>query len=109
VIFPAIEVGPGPVNVKVKALSVEGSIALLNVALIPALGATEIAPLPGVVEVTTGAVLFGPTPVVKVQVKATANAFPARSVAPVVIVAVNNTPVARALLGVNVAVAPTMD
>ena len=81
----------------------------MNVALIPALGATIVAPLAGVVEVTVGAMPSGPEPVVNVQVKAAANGFPARSSAPVVIVAVNNTPAARALVGVNVAVAPTLE
>ena len=104
-----MEVGPGPVSVKVAALSVEGSIALLNVALIAALGGTSVAPVPGVVEITAGAVPSGPEPVVKVQVNAPASGFPARSWAPVVIVAVNNTPAARALAGVNVAVAPTVE
>jgi hypothetical protein len=47
--------------------------------------------------------------VVKVQVNAPAKGFPARSVAPVVIVAVNNTPVVRGLVGVNVAVTPTLE
>ena len=104
-IFPLTGVEPGPVKVKVVPLSVDGSIALLNVALIPALGA-EVAPLAGVMSVIAGAVLSGPTPVVKVQVCAIASGFPAKSLAAVVIVAVNKTPVANALVGVNVAVAP---
>src|ERR1700722_2656024 len=103
-----MEAGPGPTSVKVAGVRVAGSIALLNDALMPALGATIAAPLAGVVEVIAGAVASGPEPVVKVQVNATANGFPARSLAPVVIVALNNTPAARALAGIKIAVAPTV-
>src|SRR5579863_165050 len=104
-----MEVGPGPTSVKVAGLSVAGSIAALKVALIAALGGTEMAPLPGVSEVTVGAVPIGPEPVVKVQVNVAASGFPARSSAPTVILAVNVTPALRALFGVKVAVAPTAE
>jgi hypothetical protein len=63
----------------------------------------------GLVEVTVGATLSGPSPVVKVQTKLLARLFPDRSWTPVVIVAVYVTPVARALLGVNVAVSPIVE
>lgn len=105
-IFPVIEIGPGLIRVKVPALRVEGSIALLKVALIAELGATALAPLAGLVKVTVGAVESGPEPAVKVQVNADAIGFSERSLAPVLIIAVYNTPAVNALLGVNVAAAP---
>jgi hypothetical protein len=85
---------------------VEGSIASLNVALAAALRATSGSVSTGLVEVTVGAALSGPAPLVKLQVKALPNGFPARSSAPVVIFAVKTELIARALLGVKVAVVP---
>ena len=109
-IFPVIGVeAVVSTRVNVAGLSVEASIALLNVALTDALVLTPEAPLAGVVRVIVGALVSGPEPVVKAQVKSTRSAFPARSLTPVVIVAVNNVPAARALLGENVALAPVME
>ena len=105
--LPAIE--PEPLSVNVCGLSVAGSIALLKVALMAALGGTIAIPLPGVVRVIVGAVVSRPEPVVKVQLNAAANGLPARSLVPVLIVAVNKTPAARGLLGVNFALAPTAE
>ena len=62
---------------------------------------TLVAPLLGTVEVTVGVDV-----VVKVHAKLVASAAPPASFAPVVIVAVNNVPFARAAVGVNVAVVP---
>jgi hypothetical protein len=88
---------------------VEGSIALLNVALAAALRDTLLTPSAGVVEITVGAVLSGVAPVVKVQVNGLPNAFPARSWTPDAIVAVYVMLIARALFGVNVAVVPMVE
>jgi hypothetical protein len=82
---------------------------LLNVALIDALVGTAVAELAGVVRVIVGAIWSGPEPVLKVQMNAIANGFPARSVAPVVIVAINCVLAARALAGENVAVVPMVE
>jgi len=65
--------------------------------------ATPVAPLNGTVETTVG---LGAGTVVKVQTKLAASAAPVRSFAPVVIVAVYKVPLARAVVGVNVAVVP---
>ena len=109
-IFPSIGVEAVlSYSVKVTGLSVAGSIALLNVALIDALVDTDEAPLAGVVRVIVGALASGPKPVVKVQVKSAASEFSARSLTSVVIVAVNNVLAARSLLGVNVAVVPIVE
>jgi hypothetical protein len=62
---------------------------------------TLVAALPGFVEITVG---FGMA--VKLQAKLGTTAFPARSCAPLVIVAVYTVPAVRAALGVNVAVVP---
>ena len=97
---------PGPVTVNVAVVIVEGSIASLNVALAAALRDTLMGESAGIVELTMGAVLSGIAPVVKLQVNALANGFPARSRTPVVIFAVNRVLAARALLGLNVAVVP---
>ena len=59
------------------------------------------APLAGTVEVTVGVDV-----IVKVHAKFAARAAPAASFAPLVIVAVNKVPLARAAVGVNVAVVP---
>ena len=53
--------------------------------------------------VTVGAVVSGVTPVVKLHTKSLANALPARSLAPVVIVAVYVVLSTRLLAGVKVA------
>jgi hypothetical protein len=87
--------------VNVAVLTVAGFMARLNVAEIVAFTDVDAAPLIGTVEMTVGG-----TAVVKVHTKLAASAAPARSLAPVVIVAVNNTPVARMAVGVNVAVVP---
>jgi hypothetical protein len=65
--------------------------------------ATPVAPFTGTVETTVG---LGAGTVVKVQTKLAASAAPVRSFAPVVIVAVYKVPLARAVVGVNVAVVP---
>jgi hypothetical protein len=77
--------------------------------LIDALVGTAVASLAGLVRVIVGAVVSGPDPVLKVQVNALANGFPARSVAPVVIVAIKCVLAARARVGVNVAVVPMVE
>jgi hypothetical protein len=94
-------VAPGPVKVNVDALIVAGSMASLNMAEIAVLTATAVAPLAGIVETTVGG-----TAVVKFHTKLAASAAPVGSLAPVVIVAVYEVPVARMAVGVNVAVVP---
>ena len=93
-------------TVKVLVVMVSGSMALLNVAFSLLLTATKVAPLTGLVEVTVGGVVSGVAPVVKVHAKLLASALPARSLAPVVMVAVNKVLPASGLVGVKVAVVP---
>jgi hypothetical protein len=88
VTVPVTLVVPGPASVKVNVLIVAGSIPVLKVALTAWLMFTPVAALSGAVEVTVGAVAFEVVPVVNVQAKVLASALPARSLAPVVIVAV---------------------
>ena len=73
---------------KFAVVIVAGSIALLKVALTVWLIGTPVAISVGMVELTVGAVVSVDAPVVKLQTKLVASALPARSVAPVVIVAV---------------------
>jgi hypothetical protein len=76
-------------------------MASLNVAEIVVLTATVVAPPAGIVETTAGAAA-----VVKLHAKLASNAWPARSCAPVVIVAVSTVLLARTAVGVNVPVLP---
>src|SRR5437879_9483234 len=99
-------VPPGPVTLKLAVLIVKGSIASLKVALMVRLIAPAVAPLAGTVELTVGGVVSGVAAVVKLQPKSVTSALPARSLAPVVIVAVYAVRGARALAGVKVAVTP---
>jgi len=83
------ETGVAPcVKVKVAAVIVAGSIASLKVAAMFPLTTTLVAVLAGSVELTVGAVVSAVVPVVKLHVLLTANGLPARSLTPVVIVAV---------------------
>ena len=75
-------------TVKVVPMIVNGSIASLKVAAIFVLVATLVAVTAGTVRVTVGGVRSSAVPVVKLQIKSLANALPAVSLAPVVIVAV---------------------
>ena len=68
--------------------------------------ATAVAALAGRVELTVGAVVSEVAPVVKLQMKSVASALPARSLAPVVTVAVYAVSGARLPAGVKVAVTP---
>ena len=65
-----------------------------------------MAALTGMVEITVGGVVSGAAAVVKVQMKLFASASPARSVVPVVIVAVYTVLDAKLAAGVNVATEP---
>src|SRR5437016_5515888 len=93
-------------TLKLAVLIVKGSIASLKVAVMVWLIATAVAAAAGTVALTGGRVVSGVTPVVKLQLKSVASALPARSLAPVVIVAVYAVRGARALAGVKVAVTP---
>jgi hypothetical protein len=73
----------------------------LNVAEIAVLTATAVAPFAGTVETTVGAAA-----VMKFHTTFANNAWPVRSCAPVVIVAVNTVLFARMVVGINVAVLP---
>jgi hypothetical protein len=81
-------------------------MALLNVALTAALSGMFILALAGAVRVMVGEITSGPAPVVKLHTKLAANAFPLKSSAAVVIVAVNCVFAAKALVGWKVAVVP---
>ena len=104
--MPAIGVAPW-FKVKVTFVIVSGSITSLKVAAAFLLRATPVAPFAGSVKVTVGAVVSAAAPVVKVHTKLLANALPARSLAPVVIVAVKRVLAARLADGEKVAVKPT--
>ena len=95
---------PGPVTVKVAEVIVNGFIASLNVAATVLLMGTLVWRLVGLMEVTVGAVVFATVPVVNVETKLLANGFPAKSLAPVVIVMVYVVLEARLLDGVKVTV-----
>ena len=103
---------PAPATDRVKvptAVIVSGSIALLNVALTVVLSTTFVATLAGLVRVIVGAVVSVVAPVVKLHGLGTApaaNAFPLRSLAALVIVAVNCVLAVRLAVGVKVAVEP---
>jgi hypothetical protein len=86
---------------------VAGSIASLKVALMFLLMGTPVAVSAGSVEVTVGGVTSVVVPVVKVHVWLAANALPARSLNPVVTVAVWRVLTARLPVGAKVAVLPT--
>ena len=73
---------------KVVLVIVTGFNASLKVAMICALIGTFVSPFAGVVKLTVGGVVSGAALAVKVQTKLVASALPARSVAPVVMVAV---------------------
>ena len=103
--------GAGHLTVKLPALIVAGAISSLNAAEIDVFVATSaVGPgivVTGTVSVTLGRVVSGARPVVNAHTKLPANAMPAVSVAPVVIVAVKVVLPARLLAGVKVAVVPT--
>ena len=98
---------PGPATRKLAVLIVAGSIASLKVALMVWLIATPVAELAGTVVITVGRLVSGAAPVVKLQAKLFSSGLPARSLAPVVIVAVNVVRGARPSVGLKVAVVPT--
>jgi hypothetical protein len=95
---------PGPVTVKLMGLIVAGFIASLKAAVSARLIGTLVLPVAGTVEMTVGGV--GAGTVLKLHTKALASPLPARSVAPVVIVAVNKVLVASRAAGVKVATVP---
>jgi hypothetical protein len=90
--------------VKVVPLIVAGFMASLNVAEIVVFTATPVAPFTGTVETTVGGAAVAA--VVNVHTELAASEVPARSFAPVVIVAVNKVLLASTADGVNVAVFP---
>ena len=90
----------------VVVVMVEASMATLKVAAIFWLKGTPVAALAGSVELTVGGVMTAAAPVVKLQTKLFARAFPARSLTPVEIVAVYTVFGARLLAGAKVAVVP---
>lgn len=91
-------------SVKLVWFRVELVIASEKVADIEEFVATPIAELAGDVADTVGGVLSALAPVVKLHVKLAARALPARSCAPVVMVAVYCVFAARLLEGTNMAV-----
>src|SRR5437867_434090 len=97
-------------KVKVTVVVVKGSIASLKVAATFWLMGTPVAALAGTVKLTVGAVVSGPPPVVKLQIKSLAEPVigtPARFLAPGLILPVYTVLGARLPNGVKVAVTPT--
>src|SRR5439155_25131625 len=90
----------------VSGVMVTGAIASLKVAAMFAVMPTRVAVMGGTVALTVGRVVLGVAPVVKLQLKPVGSALPARSLAPVVIVAVKVALGARVLTGLKVAVTP---
>jgi hypothetical protein len=72
-------------------------------AVIALLMAIPVAALTGMVVLTVGAVVSKASPVVKFHTKSTVSALPAKSLAPVVIVAVYGVLGVRLLNGTNIA------
>ena len=102
--LPLMAVPPEVVaTVKVELVSVEFVIASEKVAEIEEFSAAPVAPFAGDVADTVGGVVSGTAPVVKLQAKLAVRAFPAESVAPVVMVAEYVVLAARGALGANVA------
>ena len=95
------------IKVKVAVVSVKGFIAFVKVAVIALLMTTPVALTIGMTELTIGAVVSGAAPVVKLHTLLAARALPAKSLAPVVIVAVYKVLAARLDAGVKVAATPT--
>jgi hypothetical protein len=85
---PVTGVPPGPVNVKLDAVIVDGSMSSLKVTAICEFNAVFVAPAAGTLSVTVGGVTSGAAPVVKVHAKSLGSALPDESVTAVVIVAV---------------------
>ncbi len=79
---------PEPLRKKVSVVIVEESISSEKVAVMVVSTATSVALLAGAVELTVGAGVASSDTVVNDHVYAAARAFPAKSLAPVVIVAV---------------------
>lgn len=110
--LPATAAPPAPATDRVNvpgAVIATGSMALLNVAPTVALSSTFVAAFAGLVRVIVGAVVFVVAPVVKLHGLGTApaaNAFPLRSLAAFVILAVNCVLAVRLAVGVKVAVEP---
>ena len=92
-------------SVKVAAVTVAELTGSLKVAVRDEEIETLVALLLGVVALTVGAVMSGAVPVVKDQKKSVANALPARSLMPVVSVAVYVV-LGSSVDGVNIAVVP---
>ena len=93
-------------NEKVAVVTVAGSIGSLKVAVTAEESATPAAPLVGFVAVTMGGVVSGTAPVVKVHTRLLASGFPAKSLMPVVSVAVYSVMPASGAEGAKIAVAP---
>ena len=97
-------------KVSVLVVKLSGAMASLKVAFTVLLRHTAVLPSAGLVSVTVGAVLSITSAVLKVQTLSAAMGLPAKSVAAVLTVAVNEVLLGRGdgLLGVKVAVrAPT--
>ena len=101
-----IAVPAGQASSKVALVMVSGFIGSLKLAVISVLMATPVVLPAGLVELTVGAVMSGPAPVVKLQSTALTMALPATSLAPVVTRAEHVVLAGRLLAGVNVATFP---
>ena len=108
--MPVIAPPPEPCNRMVLLVMVNGSMSSLKVTITLALVATLLAPAAGTLLVTVGGVTSGVAPVVNVHTALLAKVLFAKSLAPVVIVAVNTVLAGKVMgvIGVKVAVfAPT--
>jgi hypothetical protein len=90
--------------VKVVPLIVEAFIPVLNIANIFWLRGTAVAPFTGLVERIVGVLVCVVAPVVNVQTKFAASAFPGALIAPVVIVALYTVLAVRLAAGAKMAV-----
>lgn len=88
-------------------VTVSGLIVSLKVAVTTELTEVPVASFAGTVALTVGGVVSGRAPVVHFQTKLLARGLPARSLAPVVMVAVYSVLGARATAGAKTDATPT--
>jgi hypothetical protein len=97
-------VPPDPVNVKLVAVIVDGSMSSLKVTAMWVFRVAFVAPATGTLSDTVGGVTSGAAAVIKVHRKSLTSPLPDKSFAAVVIVAVRAVPAGREeFVGVNTA------
>ena len=97
---------PGTVRMNEAVVNVMGFIASEKFAVMTRLNATPTDAAVGSTESTVGAVVSGAIPVVKLHETLLPSAFPAKSFAPVLTVAVYSVFALTLVAGLNVAVTP---